>query len=82
LHRCLWRNGLSRLPKEEEQTGEKKKFKDYPIGYMHVDITEFYFGKKNYTCLWEFVEFQNMHILKFLNVKLLKMLVRLKYTRF
>jgi len=39
LHRCLQHYGLSLLPKE---TGErvKKPFKDYPIGYMHVDITE------------------------------------------
>jgi transposase len=39
LHRCLVRHGLSRLPKQEEMTKEKKKFKDYPIGYVHVDIT-------------------------------------------
>ena len=49
LHRCLQRHGLSRLPKEETQTQEKKKFKEYPIGFVHVDITEFYFaGKKRY----------------------------------
>ena len=49
LHRCLQRHGISRLPKEEEQTKEKKKFKDYDIGFVHVDITEFYFGKKKYS---------------------------------
>ena len=40
LHRCLKRNGLSVLPKEEKNIREKKKFKDYEIGYLHVDITE------------------------------------------
>ncbi len=41
LHRCLKRNGLNVLPKEEAgATHQKKKFKDYPIGFVHVDITE------------------------------------------
>jgi transposase-like protein len=40
LHRCLKRNGLNVLPKEKEHVREKKKFKDYPIGFMHIDITE------------------------------------------
>ena len=40
LHRCLKRNGLNVLPKEEETIREKKKFKDYPIGFIHIDITE------------------------------------------
>ncbi len=46
LHRCLKRNGLNRLPTEQGQ-GErkKKKFKDYEIGYVHVDITEIKIGK-------------------------------------
>lgn len=48
LHRCLQRHGISRLPKEEEQTQEKKKFKAYSIGYVHVDITEFYLAKTKY----------------------------------
>ncbi len=39
LHRCLQHYGISRLPKEETAK-PKKKFKDYPIGYVHVDITE------------------------------------------
>lgn len=39
LHRCLQHHGLSRLPKDENER-VKKPFKDYPIGYMHVDITE------------------------------------------
>ena len=40
LHRCLKRNGLNVLPKEEESSPEKKKFKEYPIGFVHIDITE------------------------------------------
>ena len=40
LHRCLKRNGLSVLPKEEKNIREKKKFKNYEIGYLHIDITE------------------------------------------
>ncbi len=49
LHRCLQRHGLSRLPPEEGEAGRartKKKFKDYPIGYVHADITEIRLGKK------------------------------------
>lgn len=40
LHRCLKRNGLNVLPKEEEAVREKKKFKEYPIGFVHIDIIE------------------------------------------
>ncbi len=40
LHRCLQRHGISRLPDEKEETPNKKKFKDYPIGYFHIDIAE------------------------------------------
>lgn len=39
LHRCLKRNGLNVLPKEDA-VREKKKFKEYPIGFVHIDITE------------------------------------------
>lgn len=39
LRRCLQHHGLSRLPKELNER-VKKPFKNYPIGYMHVDITE------------------------------------------
>jgi transposase-like protein len=48
LHRCLKRNDLSRLPKEEENKREKKQFKKYEIGYLHVDITEIRLDKKKY----------------------------------
>ena len=41
LHRLFKRNGISVLPVEEPPEGRaKKKFKDYPIGYFHVDFAE------------------------------------------
>ena len=41
LHRCLQRHGISCLPPDEAVAGaNKKKFKDYPIGYLHVDFAE------------------------------------------
>jgi transposase InsO family protein len=35
----LERHGISRLPKEADDT-TKKRFKSYPIGYFHLDICE------------------------------------------
>lgn len=48
LHRCLKRHGLNRLPPEEGegQPVKKKKFKQYAIGYVHLDITEIRLGKQ------------------------------------
>jgi transposase InsO family protein len=40
LHRCLQRNGISRLPDVEDGKAPKRKFKHYPIGYFHIDIAE------------------------------------------
>lgn len=41
LHRCLQRHGCSVLPKKQHTTAvDKKKFKQYPIGYVHIDIAE------------------------------------------
>ena len=40
LHRCLQRQGISRLPEVEGGEPSKKKFKAYPIGYFHIDIAE------------------------------------------
>jgi IS30 family transposase len=40
LHRCLQRHGISRLPQVTEQASKKKRFKNYPIGYFHIDIAE------------------------------------------
>lgn len=38
LHRCLQRHGISRLPRADRE--KPKKFKDYEIGYFHIDIAE------------------------------------------
>lgn len=41
LHRLFQRHGISRLPAPAGPDGpEKKKFKDYPMGYFHVDFAE------------------------------------------
>ena len=40
LHRCLQRNGISRLPQVEGESSAKRKFKAYPIGYFHIDLAE------------------------------------------
>jgi len=67
LYRCLVRKGLNRLqPEETEASGarKKKRFKDYDIGYVHIDITEIRLkGKKLYlfvgidrVCKYTFVE--------------------------
>ena len=40
LHRCLQRNGISRLPDVEGEASVKRKFKPYPIGYFHIDLAE------------------------------------------
>jgi len=48
LHRCLKRHGLSKLPKEKEEAKPRKKFKDYPIGYTHIDISELHVGKQKF----------------------------------
>jgi len=40
LHRCLQRHGCSVLPKSIKDKSSKKKFKEYPIGYFHLDIAE------------------------------------------
>ena len=44
LHCCFQRHGISRLPlpDEEGQAPTKKKFKDYPLGYLHLDFAEVY----------------------------------------
>jgi transposase-like protein len=40
LHRLFQRNDISRLPELDEKKREKKNFKQYPIGYFHIDIAE------------------------------------------
>ena len=39
LHRLFQRHGISRLPSVEGDK-PKKRFKTYPIGYVHIDIAE------------------------------------------
>ena len=36
LHRCLQRHGISRLPEVSGDKPQKKVFKKYPIGYIHM----------------------------------------------
>jgi transposase InsO family protein len=42
LQRCFQRHGISRLPQLTAHTAQvkKRKFKAYPIGCVHIDITE------------------------------------------
>jgi transposase InsO family protein len=41
LHRLFQRHGISQLPVAEAPEGRaKKNFKDYPMGYFHVDFAE------------------------------------------
>src|SRR5262245_18557964 len=40
LHRLFHRHEIRRLPAIEGETGRKKAFKRYPIGYFHIDIAE------------------------------------------
>ena len=41
LYRCFKRHGIQKLPKlTGRQKITSKKFKKYPIGYFHIDITE------------------------------------------
>ena len=47
LHRCLQRHGISCLPKADRE--KPKKFKEYAIGYFHIDIAELrYEGGKGF----------------------------------
>ncbi|MGI4872623.1 MAG: hypothetical protein ACRYFX_15785 [Janthinobacterium lividum] len=42
LHRCFQRHGISRLPPDAEEAEAKKAvFKEYPLGYLHLDFAEF-----------------------------------------
>jgi len=40
LHRCLQRHGISRLPDLQGDKPKKKQFKQYPIGFFHIDIAQ------------------------------------------
>ncbi len=48
LHRCWKRNDLSVLRNEEGEEKEKKKFKEYGPGFVHIDITIITLEKKKY----------------------------------
>jgi transposase-like protein/transposase len=52
LHRCLQRNKLSRLsdllPADEKEPASKKKFKDYPLGYLHIDSAQIHINGTKY----------------------------------
>lgn len=51
LHRCLQYYGISRVPEAvqmETQVKKRGKFRSYEIGYIHLDITEFYLCQKKY----------------------------------
>lgn len=39
-YRCLKRNGLNKTPKDYDKKRVVQKYKDYPVGFMHVDIAE------------------------------------------
>lgn len=68
LHRCLKRNNLSALIKPEVEIVEKKKFKDYNIGYFHIDITEIILEKNNKFYLFVAID----RVSKFVIVRLYK----------
>lgn len=40
LHRCLVRHGISRLPRDGQQTSRRRRFPDMPIGSVHIDSSE------------------------------------------
>ena len=41
LHRCFKRHDISQLPQVRDKSpAKKKRFKSYPIGYFHIDLTE------------------------------------------
>lgn len=40
LHRCLQRHGISRLPDVTDRPPKKRRFKKYPIGFLHIDVTQ------------------------------------------
>jgi IS30 family transposase len=42
IYRCLRRNGLNKNPPEFSEKRTTKDFKDYPIGFMHIDIAQVY----------------------------------------
>ena len=60
LHRCLQRHEISRLPDLKKENEPKKKFKDYPIGFFHIDITELRTEQGKLHFLWRLTALQNL----------------------
>ena len=38
LHRLFQRHGISKIPESEEKEPSRAEFKEYTIGYIHIDI--------------------------------------------
>lgn len=53
LHRCLQRHCISRLPEVEGDRPDKRKFKTYPIGHFHIDISDVRTHEAGSTCSWQ-----------------------------
>ncbi|SMN02357.1 Mobile element protein [uncultured Candidatus Thioglobus sp.] len=49
LHRLLQYYGIGKKPKELQQKPQRSKFKSYEIGYLHIDITDFWLHKKKWS---------------------------------
>jgi hypothetical protein len=49
--RCIAACNISRLPDVDGDRPKRKKFKKYPIGYVHIDIAEVRTEQGNYTFL-------------------------------
>jgi transposase-like protein len=49
LHRCLQHYGISRTSEALNPKRKIGKFKVYEIGYLHIDITDFWLQKKKYS---------------------------------
>jgi len=50
LHRCLRRHGLHIKPVRpaEEASCNRTRFKDYALGFVHIDISTIHLGKRKY----------------------------------
>jgi len=46
LHRLYQRHGISILPCSAERVREKKTFKRYPLGYLHIDFIKVYITER------------------------------------
>jgi transposase len=49
LHRLLQYYSISKKPKELQEKPTRSKFKSYEIGYLHIDITDFWLDKKKWS---------------------------------